>query len=185
MTIILSLIVFAWALSEATVYWIAPDIAIAIAHAFQPKHWKYYLGLSLLASVMGGFITYSWAVWDYQHWLNYVAGMPFHSPKNFAYVKTVINSDSLAIIKAAWGGIPFKLFFGEAAAQDYSLVKILLLGLLSRAIRFSFTLWVCSWIRRWTSPWSLNKPFQYSFLLLGIWASMIALFDMVINKIYL
>lgn len=185
MLLLFSLGVVLWSFLEASFWWVAPDIAISIAYLHFPTYWKRFLLLALLGAFLGSLLTYMWAYHAPASWLHYVTGMPFHSEKNIQYVKATLNSDYLSIVKGAWGGVPYKLFFGLAPLQHIAFTTLITIGLLSRSIRFVFVLGVTWLIRYYLKPWSVLHPAKLSLILLFIWATMIALFDMAINQVFL
>lgn len=178
-------LIFIWTALEASFWWVAPDISMAIAYLYFPKYWKRFVLIGVFGAFAGCLITYVWASYFPDAWLSYVSGMRFHSEKNIAYVQKSLLTDPLSIIKGAWGGIPFKLFFGEAAILSKSFISLAPIGILSRLLRFLFVLWVTKLIRYFSSPWSHKHPTQLSMILLLIWMTMILLFDIFINQLFL
>jgi membrane protein YqaA with SNARE-associated domain len=175
--------VILWSFLEASFWWVAPDISISIAYAHFPRYWKRFIVLALAGAFLGSLATYMWAMQAPDAWLQYVSGMRFHSAKNIQYVNDTLPTDFFSIVKGAWGGIPYKLFFGIAPIKDIAFADIIGLGLVSRSVRFLFVLGVTCVIRFYSRPWSNAHPTQFSLLLLSIWAVAITLFDVVINKI--
>lgn len=171
-----------WTFLEASLWWVAPDISISIAYIYFPLYWKRFLFLALLGAFIGSLVTYTWAYLASDYWFHYVSAMRFHTQANIQHVQQSLTCDSPAIIKAAWTGIPYKLFFGLAAMKGLSFAKIAPMGLLSRAIRFVFVLMVTCLIRHYTKPWGERHRLELSLLLLLIWFAMITLFDVYINK---
>jgi membrane protein YqaA with SNARE-associated domain len=181
--IFFNLFVLIWCFIEASFWWVAPDISICIAYVNRPQAWKKFLVVGLVGSFLGSAVTYLWASSSPEGWLHYVAGMPFHSAKNIAHVRDTLQSDPWLVIKGAWGGIPYKLFFGFAATQGQPFALIALVGLVSRALRFLFSLFVTKMIRKVSAPWSHRHPRQLSAVLMLIWIIMIVVFDVYINRL--
>lgn len=175
-----------WSFLEASFWWVAPDISISIAYVHFPKHWRRFVLLALCGAFLGSLTTYLWANLAQDAWLQYVTGMRFHSQANINYVNTSIQQSSYAfsVIKGAWGGIPYKLFIGFAAIYGIAFTKIASFGLISRGIRFLFVLAVTVLIRYFSRPWSNKHPTQLSVILLCIWATMIAVFDVLVNRVF-
>lgn len=184
--LMLSVSIVLWSMLEASVWWVAPDISISIAYVYFPHHWRRFVLLALIGACLGTILTYFWAQYAANDWLAYVTKMRFHSLQNVNYVQhSLAESNNSSIIKGAWGGIPYKLFIGLAAIQGISLTKITSLGLISRVLRFMFVLGVTMLIRNCCQPWSSKNKFTFAVILLCIWASMILLFDIWINKLFL
>lgn len=179
----LSACIILWSFLEASFWWVAPDISISIAYVHFPHYWKRFIALALLGALIGSLVTYIWALEAPASWLQYVGGMRFHSPKNIQHVQATLGSDVWTIVKGAWGGIPYKLFFGVAPMRGIAFSQLILLGLLSRSIRFLFVLGVTWLIRFFAKPWSILHPTKLSVILLLIWGSMIVFFDIVINQL--
>lgn len=177
----LSAVVVAWTFLEASLWWMAPDISICIAWVHAPRHWRRFLALALGGALIGSAFTYAWAHRDAAAWEQSVMTMRFHSLQNLQRATAGLASPGWSIVKGAWQGIPYKLYFGAAGAQGAPFWPLALWGLLSRALRFSFSLAVTVGLRAAGRPWTTRRPWAFSAVLMGIWFAMIALFDVVIN----
>lgn len=180
MQLFFSLFVLSWTFLEASFWWVAPDIAISIAYVHQPTYWRRYLLYGFIGACLGGIVTYEWASFSPVTWHQYISTLPMHTPANIDYVRSNLDTP-LMVIPGAWSGIPYKLFMGLAVEGNYSFWLVLALGLTSRMIRFSFTLFVTHWIRHFLKPWSVLHPTKLSVVLMLIWIVMILLVDLIIN----
>ncbi|WP_131782477.1 hypothetical protein [Legionella gresilensis] len=182
MIILLYLCILCWTFLEATFWWVAPDISIGIAFIYFPQYWRRFISIGILGSLLGTLTTFFWAKELPTDWLAYVKTMPFHTLHNINFVNKTIN-DPLTIIIGAWSGIPYKLFVGIGAIGGIALTKFIIVGLLSRFIRFSFVLGVTSVIRYYTKSFSAQYPARMALILMLIWITAIALFDIGINRL--
>jgi len=177
----LSVAILAWAFLEASFWWMAPDISICIAYVQSPAHWRKFMIVALVGAFLGSAVTYAWAHSDPTGWEHAVSGMRFHSQQNIDRAAQSLDDPGWAIVKGAWQGIPYKLFFGAAGEQGRAFWPLAAWGLASRALRFSFSLAVTVGLRSVARPFSTRRPWAFSAVLMGIWIAMIVLFDVVIN----
>jgi membrane protein YqaA with SNARE-associated domain len=180
MQFLFAFFIISWTFLEASFWWVAPDIAIGIAYVYEPRYWLRYLLYGLFGACLGSIVTYLWASYLPDVWLQHVSKLPLHTAANISYVRSSL-ANPLAVIPGAWTGIPYKLYIGLAPEGFIPFWLLLLLGLISRLLRFSFTLFVTHLIRNFLKPWSLIYPARLSGILLSIWAAMILLFDLIIN----
>lgn len=176
-------LIFIWSFLEASFWWVAPDISIGIAYVYFPQFWKRFLWVALAGAFVGSLVTYYWASHWPDQWTHYVTGMRFHSEKNLQYVQIALPANGIGMIKAAFSGIPYKLYFGVAPQKNLPFNQIIVFGIVARMVRFLVTLAVTALIRFLSKPWSIRHPTQLTCVLLGIWIFMIFLVDQVINQI--
>lgn len=174
--------ILVWTFLEATYWWVAPDISISIAFIYFPQYWRRFLTIGMLGSLLGTLTTFFWAKGFPTDWLAYVKTMPFHTVHNLEFVHKTIHNP-LMIVIGAWSGIPYKLFVGMGALESVAFTQLILLGLLSRLIRFSFVLGVTSAIRFYNRSFSDHYPARMALILMIIWITAIALFDLGVNRL--
>lgn len=176
---------FVWSFLEASLWWVAPDVAISIGYLHRPARRNLFFTLALLGAMAGGGVSYYWALHYPEHWKAYVLGMPFHTASHYQGIQAHLRERGLwALVVGAWTGMPYKLFCGAAALQSLPVVPVLAVGVISRAIRFGLVLLATMGARRGSRSVAAH-PTRTSFVFLALWAGLIFFFDIVINRRFL
>ena len=132
---------FLWGFAEGTLFFIIPDLLITFAALFSLKQSLKQLGVVLAGSLLGGWLMFSLAAWDYPATRRIVDGVPFVTPRMFEATQRNYEASGLWTLgQGPLSGIPYKVFAIEAPAHA-SLLPFLLASIPGRLERLALP-WV-------------------------------------------
>jgi hypothetical protein len=177
---ILISLAFAWGLSEATVFFIVPDVVIS----FIALHYGFRGGLlaaaaSVAGAMLGGALVYFWGQGDIASARAFFDTLPAIAPATIARAQGEIAQPALAftMLKGSMTGVPFKLYASEAGAAGASLGTLMALTPLVRFPRFLIAATCAAAARRWTLPAAPSAFKAHKFTLLaGFWIVFYAIY---------
>lgn len=129
-------IAFFWGLSEATFFFIVPDVFFAFTALFIPTLGLIHGIVTIFGSMVGGIIMYKLASiypLALQNFLNQIPGINEHM---ITQVYTNFNTMGLkALFIAPLSGVPYKIYGVEAAIAKIDFAQFILMTFPSRLIR--------------------------------------------------
>jgi uncharacterized membrane protein YeaQ/YmgE (transglycosylase-associated protein family) len=128
-----------WGLSEATVFFIVPDVIIsfiALKYGFRSGVLACLAGV--VGAVLGGILIYLWGQGDIVGARAFFDLLPAIAPSTIARAQSEMADVSygLSMFKGSLSGVPFKLYASEAGAIGASLFAFVALTPLVRIPRF-------------------------------------------------
>jgi len=132
-------ICFVWAVAEATVWPVIPDIALFLLILATPRKTLNFLGATVAGTTLGGVITLLVAFAAPQFALHAVLAVPLVHEQSVPTVQAHLQDWSLphAFLFQPWSGIPFKLWAVLAVAAGHQPLTIAPFFVVGRALRFA------------------------------------------------
>lgn len=135
---VMMMIIFIWGLSEATLFFIIPDVILSL-HALWTKNFKYVLYANIVAmagAMFGGIIIFLWSSFDAEYVETIMLGIPATHEYMIEHVHHSMEDSTLtALLTGPIFGVPYKLF--AAAAPEYvGIVLFLIFTIPARLLRF-------------------------------------------------
>lgn len=152
---LLLLIAFIWGFSEATFFFIVPDVIISLVAL--TYGWRAG-GLGVLAAiagaVAGGVATYFWGKTDIDRARAFFDLLPAIAPATIlrASQEVMAPDFGLAMLKGSLTGVPYKLYASEAGANELSLLHFVMLTPVVRFPRFAFAAILAAIAHRFAPP---------------------------------
>ena len=135
------LVGFLWGFAEGTLFFIIPDLVITFTALFSLKQSLKQLGAVLAGSLLGGWLIFTLATWDYPATRRAVGDVPFVTPRMFEATQRNYEASGLWTLgQGPLSGIPYKVFAVEAPAHA-SLLPFLLVSIPGRLGRLALP-WV-------------------------------------------
>lgn len=173
---ILIALAFAWGLSEATFFFIVPDVVIS----FIGLEYGYRKGLlaafvCAIGAVLGGALIFAWGKADIVGARAFFDLLPAIAPGTIERASNEVAGPNmgLAMLKGSLTGVPFKLYASEAGAIGAQLGLFLTLTPLVRLPRFIIAATFAAASRRWAPPALLAHKFK---ILAGFWVVFYAIY---------
>ena len=145
---------FIWGLSEATLFFLVPDVILGWVILFERRNVIRCYGLALVGACVGGAIMYYWGANDLpglQRILDRVPAISMDMINQTAYAME--ESSIAAMMKGSVTGVPYKIFAANASSANLSVGVFLLLSVPARLAR---------WILFGLITWSSQKTFLQS-----------------------
>jgi membrane protein YqaA with SNARE-associated domain len=130
---------FVWAIAEATVWPVIPDVALFLLIIAVPQR-AFKLALATATgSAIGGMMTVSVSALAPSVALAMVLHVPLIHVRSIATVHQYLGSHSLliAFLHQPWSGIPFKLWAVLAVAGGHQPLPVVLCFVFGRTVRFA------------------------------------------------
>lgn len=126
-----------WGFAEATLFFIVPDVGLSVAGRNQLKRGLVACGYALAGAVLGGVVTYVWAVNDAPRLLALMERLPAISPSMVDGVRAALDSQgALAIFNGPLQGVPYKLYAAQAPGAGVGIAAFVLVSIPARLLRF-------------------------------------------------
>jgi hypothetical protein len=173
---ILISLAFAWGLSEATVFFIVPDVVISfIALAYGYRKGFLAAAASVAGAMLGGTLIYIWGQTDIAGARAFFDTLPAIAPSTIARASGEVAQPSLALtmFTGSLTGVPFKLYASEAGAANIALSTLIVLTPLVRFPRFLIAATLAAAARNWAPPQFQSHKFK---ILAGFWIVFYAIF---------
>ena len=135
---VMMIIIFIWGLSEATWFFIIPDVILSL-YALRTKKFKYVLYANIAAvsgAMLGGIIIFMWSSFDSDYVETIMLGIPAVHEYMIEHVHNAMaESTFTALITGPLFGVPYKLF-AAAAPQYTGILLFLIFTVPARLLRF-------------------------------------------------
>jgi hypothetical protein len=167
---------FVWGLSEATWFFIVPDVIISvIALKYGFRQGLMACAACVVGAIVGGISVYFWGKGDIVGARAFFDLLPAIAPSTIdrASTETASSSFGISMLKGSMSGVPFKLYASEAGAFGVSLVSLIALTPLVRLPRFLIAATGAMLLRRFAPALLQTHKFK---LLLGFWIAFYALY---------
>lgn len=106
---------FAWGLSEASFFFVVPDVLLTLIALFSAREAFLACGAALAGALLGGGLLHALSARMPERMHRFVAGVPFVRPYMWAHVRSDLETLGwLAIRKGPLRGIPYKLYCVDA-----------------------------------------------------------------------
>ncbi len=137
------IIAFAWAIAEATFWFIAPDFIIGLLVAIAPTSWLKLVRASLFGSLVGGLLSYGLNLL-YPEWMAQVLhSTPFVQQSMIDFVDGVYTKHGHAgVLFQAFSFMQFKIWTQAAVKFDFNAFVYFSFVMISRSIRFGASAWL-------------------------------------------
>jgi membrane protein YqaA with SNARE-associated domain len=156
-----------WGFSEAVVFFVIPDVfltLIAIRSGFRRS-----LRLALIATagaVLGGVVTYGWAVLHPSSALAVMERLPGIDPTMIDAVRAdVATHGNAALLAGPWQGRPYKLYAFASGDLGLSALGLAMLTIPGRLARFAVGVAVASYLRWFLARWIPQRA------LIALWSA--------------
>lgn len=134
-----------WGLAEATLFFIVPDVLITGIALRSRRDAMIASVYACVGAVIGGAITYEWALHDPASLRVALDWLPAISVDLIDRVPRDLTQQGwIAMFIGPFSGVPYKLFAAGSATAGLSLPMLLLLTLPARAVRFVLLAFVVS-----------------------------------------
>lgn len=163
----LNILAALWGFAEATLFFIVPDVLLSWLGLRDRRSAIVASGYALAGALLGGLLMYSWGVRDLVAARAYLAMLP---GVDFALLDKARHQlhafGVLALFKGALGGVPYKTYAIQAAAEGVGLMLFLVVSVFARWLRFVLVIFATRWIvRSVLSQYAL--PLQRRWLIAG------------------
>jgi hypothetical protein len=166
-----------WGLSEATWFFIVPDVIISvITLRYGLRAGVLACAICVVGAVLGGIAVYFWGKADIVSARVFFNSLPAIAPSTIARAGAEVadtSSFGLSMLKGSMTGVPFKLYASEAGAAKLSLMALIALTPLVRLPRFLIAATGAALARRFAPAGLQAHKFK---LLLGFWLIFYALY---------
>jgi membrane protein YqaA with SNARE-associated domain len=126
-----------WGFSEATLFFIVPDVWLSIVARDNLKKGLIACFYSLLGALVGGAILFVFALYDFNTVSGVIEAVPAINQDMLSRVHSELTEQGLiAVIMGPLSGTPYKIYVINAANFDFSLWWFLLISIPARLIRF-------------------------------------------------
>lgn len=180
---VMMIIIFIWGFSEATWFFIIPDVILSL-YALKTKKFKYILyanTVALTGAMLGGITIFMWSSFNSEYVETIMLSIPAVHEYMIEHVhNSMADSTFFALITGPLFGVPYKLF--AAAAPEYTgIVLFLAVTIPARLLRFlavsviayvlshyvfktmsmrvKIIIWLCVWIIVYVIYFSIHSPF--------------------------
>lgn len=131
---------FLWGFSEATLFFIVPDVLISFIAVRHFKRSLYSIIFTLVGALLGGSLIYFIGVHHEQELLTVIEKVPAISAERINGVKgDLVEQGVNAILLGPTKGTPYKIYAAESHGAGISYLHFLLISIPARAIRFVLT----------------------------------------------
>ncbi|HFE49081.1 MAG TPA: hypothetical protein ENJ21_07160 [Chromatiaceae bacterium] len=127
-----------WGFSEATLFFIVPDVWLTLAARENPRPGLIACLHALGGALIGGTCMYQWGAWNTTAALHAVEGVPAIGGDMVASVRDALRNQGItAVLIGPLSGTPYKLYAVQAAQAGISLAEFLLISIPARLGRFA------------------------------------------------
>jgi membrane protein YqaA with SNARE-associated domain len=136
---VLIALAFAWGLSEATFFFVVPDVVISfIALEYGYKSGFLACAAAVAGAMLGGTLMYAWGGADINAARAFFDHLPAIAPSTIERAGVEVSRPDLglAMLRGSLTGVPFKLYASEAGAAGTSVSAFVALTPLVRLPRF-------------------------------------------------
>jgi hypothetical protein len=167
---------FLWGFSEATLFFIIPDLVLSWASLAGARDGIKILGAILAGAVVGGFCMYTWALWRPDSARSAVASVPFVRTKMFEKVQEDYRAHGVSGIFYTLGtGIPYKVY-AVLAPSVSAPVTFGLISIPARFERLALSWLIPTMLGLFLKRWIRNHRRLTTALWLGFWVVTYAIY---------
>jgi len=145
----MNLLAALWGFAEATLFFIVPDVLLSWLGLRSRRSALVASGYALVGALLGGVLMYSWGVRDLTAARSVLVRLP---GVDFALLDLARHQlhafGVLALFQGALGGVPYKTYAIQAAAEDVGLTLFLAVSVFARWLRFALVIFATRWIVR-------------------------------------
>lgn len=133
-----TLVMFGWALAEAVVWPLIPDVLLVPMAAANRRRFYVPLAAAILGSALGGAALYLFAFWWPEWALDFLEIMPLVGDRQIETARERLATDGVsAFLGQPWSGIPFKVWGVLAGVQGLDPWRTIPAFILARALRMA------------------------------------------------
>ena len=134
----MNLVAFLWALAEATLFFIVPDVWLTVVAArYGIRKALVACGFAVLGALVGGAAMYLWAASDAASAIATVGRVPGIPPAMMDNAAAALGAQGvLAMVLGAFAGVPYKIYAVEAPGAGIGLALFLAMSVPARLMRF-------------------------------------------------
>ncbi len=134
---VVNLVAGLWALAEATLFFIVPDVWLSLAGRRRLQTGLTACLFALGGALLGGALIYGWGLRDQAGATALMEKLPAISPAMVARVQDDLTTHgALAIVFGPLSGTPYKLYAAQAGEAGIGFVLFMLVSVPARGIRF-------------------------------------------------
>jgi membrane protein YqaA with SNARE-associated domain len=173
---VLIALAFAWGLSEATVFFVVPDVIISfIALEYGYKKGLLAVCASVAGAMLGGALIYAWGKADIMGARAFFDLLPAIAPATIERASSEVTQPGLGLtmLTGSMTGVPFKLYASEAGAFGTPLGWFIALTPLVRLPRFLIAATFAATVGKWAPYVLLAHKFK---LMAGFWVVFYAIY---------
>jgi membrane protein YqaA with SNARE-associated domain len=167
---------FLWGFTEATLFFIIPDLVLSWASLAGVRAGIKILGAILAGAVIGGICMYTWALWRPDSARSAVAAVPFVRTKMFEKVQEDYRAHGVSGIFYTLGtGIPYKVY-AVLAPPVAAPVTFGLITIPARLERLALSWLIPTMLGFFLRRWIRNHRRVTAALWLGFWVVTYAIY---------
>lgn len=153
---------FAWGLSEATLFFLVPDIWLTwVVLHHTDKIIPTYLW-TLAGAMLGGATMYLWSIQSPALLKQVLDAIPGISHELIKFSAESLKTDGfLAMLSGSFSGTPYKLYASQAYEANISLTNFILMTVPARLARWSVLGFITWQIKNNTAPQNQRKLTQF------------------------
>jgi len=130
------LVAFLWGWSEATWFFLIPDVWLTFTIFWGPRKVAESIGAAIAGACLGA-VTYYWLPEPARQSLFYWWTItPGYAPSMFQDIRDYLRQGGWGFVWGPWEGIPYRYYLHESLAGGLSLGQVLLYTPLARSYRF-------------------------------------------------
>ncbi|MFW5426906.1 MAG: hypothetical protein ACKE8G_00930 [Methylophagaceae bacterium] len=157
-----------WGFSEATLFFIVPDVWLSIVARDNLKKGLIACFYSLLGALVGGTLLFVFALYDFNTVSGVIEAVPAINQDMLSRVHSELSEQGLiAVILGPLSGTPYKTYIINSANLDINLWCFLLISIPARLIRFLLVAILSHYLSQFIS----NKTkFNPLIVIISIWS---------------
>ena len=162
------LLAIAWGLTEASVFFIVPDVLLTYLVLKDPRRAAKACLWVLVGSLVGGTAMFCWGNYDLKGTEEFLTQIPAIDEELLNKVEQQIDDDGVkATFFGPITGRPYKIYAVYAGAKDISFPSFLLVSIPARLLRFILLTWITWWVAN--KLLTKLQTRQKAFVLTAVW----------------
>ncbi len=134
---ILAGLAFIWGFSEATLFFLVPDILLGWIVLSKKKHIIRYYGLTLMGALLGGILMYQWGGNNVVTLNAILSRVPAVDEELIRIARDGLASNSLIeMLRGSLSGTPYKIYAANASSMHIDMGLFLLISIPARLVRW-------------------------------------------------
>jgi membrane protein YqaA with SNARE-associated domain len=163
------LIAALWGFSEATLFFIVPDVFLSVVALRDRRAALLCCGAAVAGALAGGFLLYCWGKADPSGAASALLAVPAISQGMIEDVRSSLVSRGLVtLFLGPLKGTPYKIYAAASGSMGLSLPLFLLVSIPARGVRFLAVTLAVSWASR--SPLAAWPLARKRALAIALWA---------------
>lgn len=132
------LVSFLWGFSEATFFFLVPDIWLSILALKKPRGIAVHVALAVLGAVAGGFIMYMFGAYEFAQARAFLDFVPAIGPAIIGEVGQQMQGGRAwgAMMEGGISGVPYKIYAVWAGHLGLPVMLFVVMSAAARAARF-------------------------------------------------